>query len=117
MKWECKKCGRCCHKDNIPDLELVTTVGDDGYCIHFDKDTKLCNEHENRPSGCRIYPRFLNVFLPQKELNLLLVAQDLDIFHYGGFPYRVDRRLCVREKHESERAQRIIKKNTLENMA
>lgn len=67
--WQCvKNCGACCNLDPIdrPDLgdylndeEIVTyltMVGEDGWCINFNKETRECSIYEKRPSFCRVTP-------------------------------------------------------------
>ena len=67
--WQCvKNCGACCNLDPIdrPDLgdylndeEIVTyltMVGEDGWCINFNKETRDCSIYEKRPSFCRVTP-------------------------------------------------------------
>ncbi len=66
-KWRClKNCGACCHLEpsERPDLESYLTpselelylsmVGEDGWCIHFDHQTRECNIYEQRPRFCRV---------------------------------------------------------------
>ncbi|MBD2313514.1 YkgJ family cysteine cluster protein [Desertifilum sp. FACHB-1129] len=65
--WHCvKKCGACCHLDptDRPDLEdylnpeelsvYLSLVGEDGWCIHFDQDTRQCSIYADRPRFCRV---------------------------------------------------------------
>jgi len=67
-KWACTKgCGACCYLepserpyllDYFDDPEDLATynslVGDDGWCIHFDKTARACQVFENRPWFCRV---------------------------------------------------------------
>ncbi|WAL60057.1 YkgJ family cysteine cluster protein [Thermocoleostomius sinensis] len=65
--WQCvKQCGACCHLDPIdrPDLDHYLTpaeleqylslVGKDGWCIHFNAETRQCNIYFDRPRFCRV---------------------------------------------------------------
>ncbi len=65
--WQCvKNCGACCHLDpsDRPELEdyltpdelvqYLSLVGEDGWCIHFDHDTRECQVYANRPRFCRV---------------------------------------------------------------
>ncbi|MDJ0897350.1 MAG: YkgJ family cysteine cluster protein [Xenococcus sp. MO_188.B8] len=68
-KWRCvENCGACCHLDpqDRPDLaEYLSTeelelylslVGEDGWCVNFDHQTRKCNIYEQRPRFCRVQP-------------------------------------------------------------
>jgi Fe-S-cluster containining protein len=67
MKWRCvENCGACCHLDpsDRPDLEEYLTpeeltlylslVGEDGWCLNFDHQTRKCLIYEQRPQFCRV---------------------------------------------------------------
>jgi uncharacterized protein len=67
--WHCvKNCGACCHLDPVerPDLaeylepeELslyLDLVGEDGWCINFDRESRRCNIYDHRPHFCRVLP-------------------------------------------------------------
>jgi Fe-S-cluster containining protein len=61
-----KQCGACCHLDpgDRPELDQYLTpeelglylslVGEDGWCINFDHDTRQCRIYEQRPRFCRV---------------------------------------------------------------
>lgn len=66
--WKCvKQCGACCHLDPAERPELdqylspenlsiyLSMVGEDGWCIHFDKADRLCTIYDKRPSFCRVH--------------------------------------------------------------
>ena len=68
--WECvKQCGACCHLDPgerpelseylLPDeLELyLSMVGEDGWCVNYDRATRECRIYPNRPRFCRVEPQ------------------------------------------------------------
>lgn len=68
-EWRClKNCGACCNLEpgDRPDLETYLTpadlelylsmVGEDGWCINFDHQTRECKIYENRPVFCRVKP-------------------------------------------------------------
>jgi Fe-S-cluster containining protein len=65
--WRCvKQCGACCQLDpsDRPDLEdyllppelelYLSLVGEDGWCIHFDHDSRECGIYADRPRFCRV---------------------------------------------------------------
>ncbi len=68
-KWRCiTGCGACCYLEPLerPDLadyldesELqlyYSLVGEDGWCVHFHKETRSCGIYEERPEFCRVRP-------------------------------------------------------------
>jgi hypothetical protein len=68
-QWRCiENCGACCNLDpsDRPDLEEYLTseeletylsmVGEDGWCINYDRDRRKCNIYEDRPRFCRVQP-------------------------------------------------------------
>ncbi|NJO40444.1 MAG: YkgJ family cysteine cluster protein [Cyanobacteria bacterium RU_5_0] len=67
--WRCvKQCGACCHlaPGDRPDLDdyltpteldlYLSLVGQDGWCIHFNHDTRECCIYPDRPRFCRVEP-------------------------------------------------------------
>lgn len=65
--WQCvKTCGACCHLDpsDRPDLDqylspeelshYLSLVGENGWCIHFNPDTRECSIYADRPRFCRV---------------------------------------------------------------
>lgn len=67
--WHCvKNCGACCQLDPVdrPDLEnylsaeelelYLSMVGEEGWCINFDRDSRECKIYEQRPRFCRVLP-------------------------------------------------------------
>lgn len=65
--WQCvKQCGACCNLDpsDRPDLEeylapeelhlYLSMVGDDGWCVNFDHESRECRIYEKRPRFCRV---------------------------------------------------------------
>ncbi len=65
--WRCvKHCGACCHLDpaDRPELEdylspeelelYLSMVGEGGWCINFDHNTRECRIYEQRPRFCRV---------------------------------------------------------------
>ncbi len=82
--WQCvKNCGACCNLDptDRPDLgkylnesEMITylsMVGEDGWCVNFNAETRECNIYEKRPSFCRVTPEtFQTLFdIAPEEVN------------------------------------------------
>ncbi len=67
--WKCiKMCGACCHLDpeERPGLEeylsplemkiYLSLVGEDGWCINFDQNSRECKIYQDRPRFCRVEP-------------------------------------------------------------
>ncbi|MBO3457798.1 YkgJ family cysteine cluster protein [Aetokthonos hydrillicola Thurmond2011] len=67
LTWQCvKKCGACCHLDpaDRPDLHeylskeeleiFLGMVGEGGWCVNFDHDSRECRIYPNRPRFCRV---------------------------------------------------------------
>lgn len=67
--WRCvKHCGACCHLEPAERPELdeylseeqlaqyLSLVGEGGWCIHFDHQTRECKIYEQRPIFCRVTP-------------------------------------------------------------
>jgi Fe-S-cluster containining protein len=75
----CLHCGACCEETEMllsnEDIERLQRKGynreffvrideegyavlrnQNGYCVFFDSENRVCRERANRPSGCRIYP-------------------------------------------------------------
>lgn len=65
--WQCvKQCGACCHldpsdrpylSDYLSPTELslyLRLVGEDGWCVNFDRQTRECTIYRDRPSFCRV---------------------------------------------------------------
>lgn len=82
--WRCvKQCGACCQLDpaDRPDLEdylppeelalYLSLVGPDGWCIHFDQDSRECQIYADRPRFCRVQPEvFQDLYgVEPEELN------------------------------------------------
>lgn len=82
--WLCvKQCGACCHLDPAerPDIyeylspeELklyLSMVGEGGWCVNFDKQTRECRIYTNRPRFCRVEPEvFQDLYdIQPEELN------------------------------------------------
>ncbi|WP_373479036.1 YkgJ family cysteine cluster protein [Geminocystis sp.] len=79
-KWLCiENCGACCNLDprDRPDLadylsksELdlyLSMVGEDGWCINYNKESRKCQIYENRPRFCRVKP---DIFQEMYEIPL-----------------------------------------------
>ncbi|MDJ0677275.1 MAG: YkgJ family cysteine cluster protein [Calothrix sp. MO_167.B42] len=82
--WQCiKQCGACCHLDPeerpdiyeylLPDeLELyLSMVGEGGWCVNLDRETRECKIYPNRPRFCRVEPEiFQDMYgIEPEELN------------------------------------------------
>lgn len=82
--WQCiENCGACCNltPTDRPDLENYLTpeqleiymsmVGEDGWCINYDAEQRLCKIYDQRPNFCRVQPdTFQQMFeIEPTELN------------------------------------------------
>ena len=82
--WQCvKQCGACCQLDPTerPDLDTyldpdelalyLSMVGDDGWCIHYDAQSRECSIYEDRPRFCRVQADVFEVLfgVTPDELN------------------------------------------------
>lgn len=82
--WQCvKECGACCHLDpgDRPDLDQYLTpeeleiylsmVGEDGWCVNFNHETRECSIYEKRPRFCRVQADvFADLYgVEEEELN------------------------------------------------
>ena len=67
--WQCiQNCGACCQLDpsDRPNLEdyltpeelahYLSLVGDDGWCINYDRDQRRCTIYETSHDFCRVQP-------------------------------------------------------------
>ncbi|MEM9274048.1 MAG: YkgJ family cysteine cluster protein [Cyanobacteria bacterium P01_F01_bin.143] len=87
--WRCvENCGACCHLDpqDRPDLEeylsveeleiYLSMVGEDGWCINLDHQTKQCTIYEQRPGFCRVHPdTFQDMYgIEDSEFNDFAIA-------------------------------------------
>ncbi|AFZ46799.1 protein of unknown function UPF0153 [Cyanobacterium stanieri PCC 7202] len=80
-QWSCMDgCGACCNLNpsDRPDLGsylspenlqlYLSMVGEDGWCINYDHDSRKCTIYEDRPIFCRVQPEtFLKMFEVEKE--------------------------------------------------
>ncbi len=82
--WLCvKQCGACCHLDPTDRPELaeylsseelalyLSMVGEDGWCINFEKTNRECRIYPDRPRFCRVQPDiFYDLYgINPEELN------------------------------------------------
>ncbi|XP_071707481.1 uncharacterized protein [Rutidosis leptorrhynchoides] len=84
--WQCvKNCGACCKLDKGPtfpspeeifeapsDIELYKSlVGSDGWCIHYEKNTRTCSIYDERPYFCRVEPEVFETLygIDKKKFN------------------------------------------------
>lgn len=80
-QWSCMDgCGACCNLNpsDRPDLDsylspenlqlYLSMVGEDGWCVNYDHDSRKCTIYEDRPIFCRVKPEtFLEMFEVEKE--------------------------------------------------
>ncbi|KAF2600616.1 hypothetical protein F2Q68_00010152 [Brassica cretica] len=84
--WQCiESCGACCKLvkgfafatpdeifDDPDDVELYRSmIGDDGWCINYDKATRKCSIYPDRPYFCRVEPEVFKTFygIEEKKFN------------------------------------------------
>ena len=88
-KWQCVSgCGACCNlnPEERPDLDrylskeelkiYLSMVGEDGWCINYNHDSRMCKIYEQRPRFCRVQPdTFESMFgIEPKEFNDFAIA-------------------------------------------
>ena len=88
-KWQCvNNCGACCNltPEDRPDLaeylsseELklyMSMVGEDGWCINYDRHSRKCRIYDERPRFCRVEPdNFAAMYrVEQEEFNEFAIA-------------------------------------------
>lgn len=67
--WQCiSNCGACCNlqPEDRPELDQYLTpeqlqqylsmVGEDGWCVNFEADSRRCKIYRDRPQFCRVQP-------------------------------------------------------------
>lgn len=86
VKWirmgECNRCGDCCRPDLLQARIKAYEEAGMPYklvnknCEKFDPETGLCNNYENRPEMCKIFPLHQTdiVALPRCGYYFILVA-------------------------------------------
>ncbi|KAL8504587.1 hypothetical protein ACS0TY_015956 [Phlomoides rotata] len=84
--WQCvQNCGACCKLDKGPtfpspeevfddpsDIELYKSlVGQDGWCIHYDKSSRKCSIYAERPYFCQVEPEVFDTLygIEKKKFN------------------------------------------------
>nr|YP_002049471.1 hypothetical protein PCC_0851 [Paulinella chromatophora]ACB43261.1 hypothetical protein PCC_0851 [Paulinella chromatophora] len=80
-RWRCSKaCGTCCYLDPSERQEALFTlsaveqeiylsmVSDDGWCIHFERNSRYCRIYNTRPSFCRV-GRLIDLFAVMSKDN------------------------------------------------
>ncbi|XP_027188986.2 uncharacterized protein, partial [Cicer arietinum] len=84
LSWHCVEgCGACCKLQkgpsypspeeiftNTSDVELYNSlIGQDGWCIHYEKSTRKCSIYSERPYFCRAEPEVFKSLFGVKEKN------------------------------------------------
>lgn len=115
--FECRKCGKCCHGNNLeiaPEdvikmeennidisninvhhyngfiYEAKIQFTDTGNCPYWDKDTKLCIIHPFEPRVCKLFPYCLEQYFPKKNYNS------------DKTYYKIIRKPCLKERETKE---------------
>jgi hypothetical protein len=83
LSWRCVRgCGACCYlaPEERPFLEEYldaallalyhSLVGEDGWCIHFDKQERTCGIYQTRPLFCRVSPEVLRTLYGEDPADL-----------------------------------------------
>ncbi|MEM8828283.1 MAG: YkgJ family cysteine cluster protein [Cyanobacteria bacterium P01_G01_bin.19] len=88
-KWQCiSNCGACCNltPEDRPDLakylskeELdiyLNMVGEDGWCINYDRNIRKCQIYDLRPRFCRVEPdNFADMYgIEAQDFNEFAIA-------------------------------------------
>ena len=88
-KWQCiNNCGACCNltPEDRPNLaeylnpeELaiyMSMVGEDGWCINYDRHSRKCNIYQQRPRFCQVKPNnFEDMYgVEAEEFNEFAIA-------------------------------------------
>jgi len=106
--WRClKNCGACCNltPSDRPELESYLTpeelelymslVGEDGWCINYDHDSRKCTIYEQRPRFCRVKPDiFMDMFgISEEEFNEFAIDCCLQQIEgvYGNYSTELER--------------------------
>lgn len=127
-KWQCvTNCGACCNltPEERPDLaeylsseELslyMSMVGEDGWCINYDRDTRKCSIYEDRPRFCRVEPtnfeRMYGIELTefdefaiaccQQQIEGVYGADSRELEHYDEEIYRSSKKTISKNRHNT----------------
>ena len=88
-KWKCVSCcGACCNltPEDRPDLakyltqseldKYMSMVGQDGWCINYDRQQRVCQIYDRRPRFCRVKPdNFADMYgVEAAEFNEFAIA-------------------------------------------
>lgn len=116
-----KHCGACCVLDKGPDYPPIeeilcdpaeaasyrSMVGADGWCINYDKPSRSCKIHDDRPRFCRVEPEMFKALYGIEENDMDKEAcgfcQDQIRSVYGG---------RSKELKTFQRVVRNLKKNS-----
>lgn len=113
------QCGACCFlgdfdEDVIADMlkkecdivEYLEMIGSDGWCRHFDKESKGCSIYSSRPRFCRVeLDVFRDLYGAKNEDDMNSVAIDCCEHHIASiYPTLNDKS----ESEEMTRFQRLV---------
>ena len=99
IKWQCiKTCGACCRihpQERIEALEVLNEaqlkvylemVGEDGWCLHYDRASRRCRVYEERPDFCRVssLAKFFNISDEETDQFAIQCCLDQIRSVYGG---------------------------------
>jgi len=107
-KWACiDNCGACCYlgteerdvesllSDESEVTEYLSMIGGDGWCIHFDKESRKCTKYLSRPEFCRVDPESFERRYGAEKAEFDQFAIDCCIEHisdtYGDQSLEIDR--------------------------
>lgn len=94
--WRCvKQCGACCYLEpsERPDLDdylspeevalYLSLIGEDGWCINFDREARECQIYAARPRFCRVQPDVFEELYGVEPAELNEFAIECCLEHIG----------------------------------
>ncbi len=87
LKWKCiSNCGACCRLapeersealsvlDDDQLKQYLEMVGHDGWCRHYDKQSRTCSIYENRPDFCKVDSTVRLYKIDNNEINNFCIS-------------------------------------------
>ena len=111
-RWVCMEgCGACCFLSGsdrgVEDIlsgddlvEYLGMIGDDGWCVHFDKDERKCLMYKRRPRFCRVEAKIFEELYGVQEDEMDEFAKDCCREHIEG--------IYGKESAEMSRFNRLV---------
>lgn len=94
--WTCvENCGACCYlggddrgaEDILDEEDLLSfmgMIGEDGWCMHFDKNARKCRVYDQRPRFCRVEADVFNELYGVEKEELDEFAKECCVDHIEG---------------------------------